>query len=77
MKDIVISGKAVKRELWIALGCFIAAVVFDIVGIVKYGKPFVEVFQTIGYEIVIALVIYFCLALVRAVVFLIFRLLGK
>ena len=59
------------------LGCFVAAVVFDIVGIVKYGKSFVEVFQTIGYEIVVALVIYFCLAIIRAVVFLGFRLFGK
>lgn len=74
MKDLVITGKTIRRELLILLGCFVAAVIFDIVGIIKYGKPFYEVFQTIGYEIVIAVAIYAVLAFFKALIFLIRKL---
>ena len=77
MKEIVISEKIVKRELWVLLGCFVFAVLFDIVGIIKYGKPFTEVFMTIGYELVIAAVVYAVLAFFRIVVWLIVRLFKK
>lgn len=77
MKDLVITGKNIKRELLILLGCFVAAVIFDIVGIIKYGKPFYEVFQTIGYEIVITAVIYAVLAFFRIVIWLILKIFKK
>lgn len=77
MKDIVISQKSVRRELWILLGCFVAAVIFDIAGIIKYGKPFYEVFQTIGYELVIAAAVYAILAFFRIIVWLILKLFKK
>ena len=77
MKEIVISEKVIKRELWVLLGCFVFAVLFDIVGIIKFGKPFTEVFMTIGYEIVIAAVVYAVLAFLRVVVWLIVGLFKK
>ena len=39
MKPIVIDSKFVKRELLILLGCFVAAVIFDLVGIILYKRP--------------------------------------
>ena len=75
MKDIVITGRTLRRELFILLGCFVAAVIFDIVAIVKYSKPFVEVFQTIGYEITIALGLYAFLAIIRLIVWLFLKIL--
>lgn len=77
MKDIVITEKKVKRELWILLGCFVFAVLFDLFGVIKYGKPFVEVFRTIGYEIVIAAGVYVILAFFRLAVWLILSLFRK
>lgn len=77
MKEMVISEKVIKRELWVLLGCFVFAVLFDIVGIIKFGKPFTEVFMTIGYEIVIAAVVYAVLAFLRVVVWLIAGLFKK
>ena len=71
MKPIVIDSKFVKRELYILLGCFIAAVIFDLVGIILYKRPAIELITTIGYEVVIALGLYAFLALVRILVFLI------
>ena len=71
MKPIIIDAKFVKRELLILLGCFVAAVIFDLVGIILYKRPAIELITTIGYEVVIALGLYAFLALVRIVVFLI------
>ena len=77
MKPIVIDSKFIKRELWILLGCFIAAVIFDLVGIILYKRPAIELLTTIGYEVVIALGLYAFLALVRILVFLISQLFKK
>lgn len=71
MKPIVIDSKFVRRELLILLGCFVAAVIFDLVGIILYKRPAIELVTTIGYEVVIALAFYGVLALVRLVVFLV------
>ena len=77
MKPIVIDSKFVKRELFILLGCFIAAVIFDLVGIILYKRPAIELLTTIGYEVVIALGLYAFLALVRILVFLVASLFRK
>ena len=77
MKPIVIDSKFVKRELWILLGCFVAAVIFDLVGIIMFKLPAIELLTTIGYEVVIALALYAFLALVRILVFLIKNLFRK
>ncbi len=77
MKPIVIDSKFIKRELWILLGCFIAAVIFDLVGIILYKRPAIELVTTIGYEVVITLGLYAFLALVRILVFLVSQLFKK
>ena len=77
MKPIVIDSKFIKRELWILLGCFVAAVIFDLVGIILFKRPAIELLTTIGYEVVIALGLYAFLALVRIVVFLVSQLFKK
>ena len=77
MKPIIIDSKFVKRELWILLGCFVAAVIFDLVGIILYKRPAIELVTTIGYEVVIALGLYAFLALVRILVFLVSQLFKK
>ena len=77
MKPIVIDSKFVRRELLILLGCFVAAVIFDLVGILLYKRPAIELLTTIGYEVVIALSLYGFLALVRILVFLVSALFRK
>ena len=77
MKPIVIDSKFIKRELWILLGCFVAAVIFDLVGIILYKRPAIELVTTIGYEVVITLGLYAFLALVRILVFLVSQLFKK
>ena len=68
MKDIVITGNTFRRELLVLAGCFGFAVLFDLFSIIKYHRPFVELFQTIGYIITITVVIYLILAVLRLIV---------
>lgn len=76
MKDIVISGKAVKREFVVALGCFAAVFTVNVAAVIMYVRPWVEIFTQIGYVFVIAVVIYVILLMFR-VLYQIIRILIK
>jgi len=77
MKAIVIDSKFVKRELLILLGCFVAAVIFDLVAIIIYSRPAIELLVTVGYEIAITLNLYVVLAVFRIIFFLIRQIFTK
>ena len=70
MKDIVIKGTSIKRELWVLLGCFIAAYGLNIYSILHWSRPATELYMTIGYVVVFAVGIYVALWIVRLVVLL-------
>lgn len=77
MKDIIITSRQVRRELWFLLGSFIAACGLNIYAIVRYTRPATELFSMIGYVIVTALVIYLLLLPVRWIVYLVRRMLTR
>lgn len=68
MKDLVISGKKVKKELMIALGCFICAVLINIICIIVYHSQWHEVFSQIGFTVFVAVVLYVLLLIIRLLV---------
>lgn len=68
MKDLVISGKNIRRELLILLGCFIVGMLTNVGAIIAYDRPFTEFFSQIGFVIVFSLILYFVLWVVRLVV---------
>lgn len=70
MKDIVIKGTSIKRELWVLLGCFIVAYGLNIYSILHWSRPATELYMTIGYVVVFAVGIYVGLWIVRLVVLL-------
>ncbi len=65
MKDWVITGRHVRRELWVLLGCLLAACLVNVYAIVRYARPVSELWTQIGYVVVLALVVYLLLALLR------------
>ena len=67
MKDIIITSKKVKRELYILLGCFVVAVLINISAIVYYNTFWRELITQIGYEIVIAVSLYLVILIIRLV----------
>lgn len=77
MKDIVITSKVIKRELWVLIGCFVFAVGVDLVAIIMYERPVYEIFSTLGYEVVLAGVVYVVLLILRLIFGAIFRLIKR
>lgn len=70
MKDIVIKGESLRRELFIALGCFLAAVAVNIYAICEYDTSWTELFSQIGFTAVTAIVIYIAVWIIRLLILL-------
>ena len=65
MKDIIISAKQQKKELFIFLGCFIAAEIVNAISIIVYNTNWIELLTHIGYVFCIAVGFYCILLLIR------------
>ena len=65
MKDIVISAKRIKRELLVALVCFLLAFLTNAGAVIAYATPWYELFTQIGYVCIIALAIWIVLLVLR------------
>lgn len=77
MKDIVISGKALKRELWVLLGCLVAAYGVNVYAVLHYSRPALELVNQIGFTVCTALILYLLCWLVRIVALLVKLLIQK
>ncbi len=58
VKDTVITASEKRREILLALGCFIAAFLVNVYAIIRFGTPWTEMFTQIGYVIVLSVAIY-------------------
>lgn len=67
MKDIVITSKAICRELYWVLASFVLAVCTNIGAIIAYDRPWTELLSQIGYVVFITLGIYVILLVLRGV----------
>ncbi len=65
MKDTVITAAVKRRELWLLLICFVIANITNWVAIIKFARPWYEVFSQIGYVVVTTLVIYALVTMLR------------
>jgi len=77
MKDIVITSSSIKRELFVLLGCFIVSEIVNLVAIIKFGRPMLELLSSIGFVIVFAVVIYLVLWVLRLVILLVKTIFSK
>lgn len=69
MKDIVISKRHIKRELWVFLGCVAAMELVNVYAIVDYGGKWSELVMSLGFVAVAAVVTYLLLAVLRLIVY--------
>ena len=58
MKDIVLTGRRQKKELWYLLGSFVIANLFNLGAILYYGSPMTEMFTSFFYVLLFTLLIY-------------------
>lgn len=77
MKDIVISSKHIRRELWIFLGCIVAMELVNVYAIVDYGGKWSELVMSLGFVVASAVVAYAVVAVVRLIVYGIVKLIKK
>jgi len=76
MKDLVITSRRLKKEIYILSACFTAAFLINIFSIITFKTPWYEMFTQIGYVVVITFILYFimaCLRLFTTVVVTIFK----
>lgn len=67
MKDIVITSRMLKQERNIYLVSFVVSFIINIIAIIIYSRPWIEMFSQIGYVIVISIIIYFLLWIPRGI----------
>ena len=77
MKDLVITSKALKRELFVLLGCFLASFCLNIYAVLHYSRPASELVSQIGYVLVCTVVIYILLWLLRLIILLVRQIVKK
>ena len=77
MRDLIITSKQLKKEIYILSACFAAAFLTNIVSIILFKTPWYEVFTQLGYVIFIALFFYLLVILVRVIVYMIRKLIKQ
>lgn len=77
MKDIVINSRRVKKELNFLLLCFIVAFLTNVVAIIIYKTSWIEILTQLGYVLILAISLYFLLAVFRLVIKLLKLLIGR
>jgi TRAP-type C4-dicarboxylate transport system permease small subunit len=76
MKDIIITPRKLKRELFIWLLCLVAAIGLNVYSIIYYNTNWSELYTHLGYVVAISIVIYLILWVFRGL-FLLVRKLKK
>lgn len=71
MKDIVITSRTLIRELYVLLICFAAATAVNVYAILKYDRPWNELWLMIGFVIAITAGLYAAQAIIRGIIALI------
>ena len=58
MKDIIITSKKLKQERNIFLLSFLLVFIINVIAIIIYSRPWIEIISQIGYVIVISFFLY-------------------
>ncbi len=70
MKDLIITSRQLKKEIYILSACFAAAFLTNIVSIIIFKTPWYEIFTQIGYVVVITIVLYLIIVFSRFIIYL-------
>ncbi|WP_288539682.1 hypothetical protein [uncultured Alistipes sp.] len=77
MKDLVISARRIRREIRFAAAAFIFAFLTNLYAVVRFDRPWYELFTQMGYVVVITAVIYLLLWIPRLLAALVSRMGGR
>lgn len=77
MKEIVITAKRLRQERGFALLSFGLAFLLNVVAVVRFDRPWIELLSQIGYVVVLSAVIYLLLWIPRLLVAGVRRVFGR
>jgi len=77
MKDIVIKGKEILREIYILIACFVVAELVNVYAILQFDRPWTELYSMIGMVLALAIILYILLAILRALLGLIIKIIKR
>ena len=69
MKDVVIKGKWIKRELILLAVIFFLALIINMIGIVKHDTRWIEMLSQIHVVLILTLLVYALVWLARLIIF--------
>ncbi len=69
MKDLVIKGKWIRRELIILAVLFLVAIITNVIGIIIHDTRWIEIISQIHVVLILTLVLYVLLWLVRLIIY--------
>lgn len=67
MNDTIITAERKKREFTFIIISFIAAFLFNLYSIIRYGHPFKEILTQLHVVLIVTIVFYFILVLLRMI----------
>jgi hypothetical protein len=68
-KDTVITARQKKLELTIYLLCFASALIFNIIGIIKYNTPAKEIYTQLHIVFLVSVFFYLLTIIIRLIYF--------
>jgi len=77
MKDRVFTVKRQIKELRILLLCLVFTFLLNIVAVIIYKTPWIEILTEIGYVVAVAIILYLIILLIRLIIFSVKALLGR
>ena len=77
MKDLVISARRIRREIRFAAAAFIVAFLTNLYAVVRFDRPWYELFTQMGYVVVITAGVYLLLWVPRPLAALVSRMGGR
>lgn len=77
MKDIIIKGSSIRRELYILLASLVVAEGINLYAVISMTRPAKELITMIGFVAVTGVVIYLLILVVRVLARLVCRLFRK
>ena len=69
MKDLVIKGKWIKRELIVLAVIFFIAVIINIIGIIQHNTEWIEMLSQLHVVIILTIVLYALIWLLRLLIY--------
>ena len=69
MKDLIIRGSSIKRELIIFAALFALSFILNIIGIIKHDTGWIELLSQLHVVFILTLVLYVLLWMVRLIIY--------